>query len=124
MAQVDPDQIVGNKAPANPVKPIPRDFSSEFAAATETRRAILSTPIVSDPTNPFQNDHGSVPSDAVSSQAASMPVPQTPALLSIKSQTISIKEDGTATVDVILEVEGITGVTEYEVRIAKDARNL
>lgn len=45
----------------------------------------------------------------------------TPAIIQVKSQTVNILEDGTATIDVVLEVEDIQGVFEYDIRVAKDA---
>lgn len=46
--------------------------------------------------------------------------PNAPLIQSIKSQTVSFKPDGTATIDVVLVVEDIDNVVEYDIRIAKN----
>jgi hypothetical protein len=48
----------------------------------------------------------------------------TPAIIGIKSQTVNISDGGKATIDVVLNVQDIAGITEFDIRIAKDARNL
>ena len=50
--------------------------------------------------------------------------PQVPLIKSVKRQTINMTDDGTYTVDVVLEVSDITGVSEYDVRVARDNGNL
>lgn len=54
----------------------------------------------------------------------SVQLPATPAIISIKEQIVNIHEDGTASIDVILIVQDITNITEYDLRVAKDAGNL
>lgn len=51
-------------------------------------------------------------------------VPQTPVILSIKSQTIGFQPDGTSKVDVVLEIQDVDNAVEYEIRVAKNAGNL
>lgn len=50
--------------------------------------------------------------------------PATPAIKGIKSQTVVIAEDGKITIDVVLDVQDLPGITEYDIRVAKDAGNL
>jgi len=50
--------------------------------------------------------------------------PPTPAIKSVKSQIVNIADDGTVTVDLVLDVQDIPGITEYDIRVAKDAGNL
>lgn len=50
--------------------------------------------------------------------------PAVPHIISVKQQIVNIHDDGTSTIDVILNVEDVKGVTEYDIRVAKDAGNL
>jgi len=50
--------------------------------------------------------------------------PATPAIISVKSQTVNILDDGSATIDVVLVLEDIVGVSEYDIRVAKNAGSL
>lgn len=50
--------------------------------------------------------------------------PAVPHIISVKQQIVNMHEDGTATIDVILNVEDIKGVTEYDLRVAKNAGNI
>lgn len=50
--------------------------------------------------------------------------PPTPAIKGVKSQIVNIADDGTITIDVVLDVQDIPGITEYDIRVAKDAGNL
>lgn len=124
MAQVDADQIVDNKIPVSPVKPIPRDLGGDLAIAPGAPSRRRESPTPPDLSNPFTPNVGAMPGDAIEQPTPRPSVPTTPALIRIKSQTINMKDDGTATVDVVLEVEDIKGVTDYEVRISKDARTV
>lgn len=51
-----------------------------------------------------------------SGESDKLPTPQT---VTIISQTIRIAPDGSSLVDVVIEVEDIPGVTNYDVRITK-----
>lgn len=123
MNQVDLDQIIDVDAPENTVKPIPRDLGGSLLSLPMRRFGLGSSPV-------RQGDLGSgtdgstESGDIVDSPNQPPSLPATPALISIKSQTVKIKPDGTSTVDVVLEVEDIVGVTDYEVRIAKSAGNI
>lgn len=124
MQQVDLDQIVGNKIPSNPVKPMPRDLSGGVGTGSVNHGIITELSIPADLGNPFTSNDPTTQGDAVSHSIATQAPPSTPSLISVKSQTFRIKSDGTGTVDVVLQVEDIRGVTDYEVRISKDARNI
>lgn len=51
-------------------------------------------------------------------------LPATPAIKGVKSQIVNIADDGTVTIDIVLDVQDIPGITEYDIRVAKDAGNL
>jgi hypothetical protein len=50
--------------------------------------------------------------------------PTVPHIISVKEQIVNMHDDGTSTIDLVLNIEDIKGVTEYDIRIAKDAGNL
>lgn len=115
MKQINSDQIVDNRIPENTVKPIPRDLSD--VKSNESGKSGLG----------FINS-GSSPVDGHSPSTGTpanqnIP-PATPALIGVKSQNVKIKDDGTYTIDVVIEVEDITNVSDYEVRISKSAGSI
>jgi hypothetical protein len=69
---------------------------------------------------------GETSNEGISSPGDQHPpfVPATPLILSVKSQQVTFKPDGTATIDVILDVQDVPGVVEYDIRISKNAGNL
>lgn len=50
--------------------------------------------------------------------------PQTPYVKSIKSQSLNFQPDGTITIDVVLDVADVRGVSQYEVRVTKSTGSL
>jgi hypothetical protein len=52
------------------------------------------------------------------------PTPSTPAIISVKQEIVKFMPDGTAKVDLILEVQDIAKAVEYDIRVAKDAGTL
>lgn len=108
---VSPDKSFNNKRASLPrdLKTNPTDNSSSVV--------VISSPI--DPNiNPSQNVGLPVPS--INNNIP----PDTPTILSVVSQTVSHKPDGTSTIDVVLKVSDINGASEYDVRVAKSAGNL
>ena len=79
---------------------IGNESSGPTAVATPTQLSTESTLVLSDPT------------------------PAVPAILSVKEQIIKFMPDGSAKIDMVLEVQDIEGAVEYDIRIAKDAGNL
>lgn len=117
MKQINSDQIVDNGIPDNTVKPIPRDLSD--VKSTSSGKSGLG----------FINSGGDSniqtgPSPSSGTPANQITLPQTPSLIGVKSQNVKIKEDGTYAVDIVIEVEDIQGVSDYEVRIAKSAGSI
>jgi len=113
--QINSDQIVDNGIPENTVKPMPRDLSD--VKSNDSGKSGLG----------FINS-GSTPVDGHSpstgTPANQKIIPDTPALIGIKSQTVKIKDDGTYAIDVIIEVNDVANVSDYEVRISKGAGSI
>lgn len=103
MVQVKQSQIITEeyKNP-NPALPTPRDLAVN--ATTETVNDINSNSVV--PNN-----------DSVS-------VPQAPAILSVKEQIVNFNADGSAKIDLILEIQDVDSAVEYDIRVTKGAGNL
>lgn len=124
MEQIKSDQVVPAKVAENTVVSIPRDLGQIIGDKRKSlgfsdvqTRSDNTTPIGTTPDIPSSID----PIDIINQPTN---LPGTPQLKSIKSQTISINPDGTASVDIIIEVEDISNAIEYEVRITKGAGNL
>lgn len=132
MSQIKPTQLIAEKeVRPNPSTPFPSDL-------TPGQRGLRLDPVFTardsevDTTGDgdgFGGDEAVAPTTLdTSSQAVvleeSDPIPQTPRVIGVKEQIISFQPDGSAKIDVILEVEDIPGVTEYDIRVAKDSGNL
>ncbi len=104
MNQVRPSQIVQETASKiNPSVSLPRDLSYNFISPTaEINQSLL------------EGSNNSTTPDVIS-------VPETPAILGIKEQIVNFNPDGTATIDLILDVEDIDTAVEYDVRVTKNA---
>lgn len=111
MKQISSDQIIDNGIPNNTVKSIPRDLADIKLTGKSGLGLINSEDVV--------NIDSSVPHN--STNPIPVLLPETPQLIGIKSQSVKIKEDGTYAIDVIIEVEDIANISDYEVRISKSA---
>lgn len=122
MEQIRQDQVVPSKVPNNTVLPIPRDLGQVFGAGRTKKLGL----ILPDGTPNVDGSPGSIvqPGDSIENINKPSTIPGTPSLIAIKSQTINIKPDGTAVVDVILDIENIKNATDYEVRVSKGEGNL
>ncbi len=118
MKQINSDQIVDNGISENAVKPIPRDLADVASKGTGKSGLGFSNFAES------YNNGGFISEPNTGGNPVSMPLPDTPQLVGIKSQNVKIKEDGTYAVDVIIEVEDIRNVSDYEVRISKGAGSI
>jgi hypothetical protein len=124
MTQIKPIQIIpGKDNRTNPASSLPIDLNP-------AQRSVIINPIVTTD-NPVTDDLvGDVGAETVVNEStesvleASDPVPATPAIIGIKEQIISFQADGTAKIDVVLEVQDIDGAVEYDIRVAKYAGNL
>jgi len=122
MEQIKSDQIVPNKVADNTINSIPRDLGQ---AVGDRRKKPLGLIVADGPGGSTSNPDAISPvNDSVEVLNPASKLPATPQLIAIKSQTVNIKPDGTAAVDIIIEVEDVRNAVEYEVRITKGAGNL
>ncbi len=118
MKQINSDQIVDNGIPENTVKPIPRDLADVKTSLGKSGLGFTTN------TGTPSTEGGSLTSPGSPTDPISTPIPDTPALIGVKSQNVKIKDDGTYLVDVVIEVEDIRNVSDYEVRISKGAGSI
>lgn len=118
MSQIKPTQIIpGRENRTNPASGLPIDLDP-------AQRSILIQPIVTVDT-PDQNTGEQFALQTTESiLVESDPVPGTPAIISVKEQIVKFMPDGTAKIDVILEIQDISKAVEYDIRVAKDAGNV
>lgn len=126
MEQIRESQIIPTRVvQPNPYAAPPRDYRlhTDGADALAHVKPIIQETVVpgnsgnSGTITPPNINYGDVINDAAQR-------PAVPHIISIKQQVVNIHDDGTITIDVILNVEDIAGVTEYDIRVAKDAGNL
>lgn len=117
MKQINSDQIVDNGISDNTIKPIPRDLADVKSASGKSGLGFTSAG------TPSLEEGGSLPNPGNTAQA-SKPLPDTPSFIGVKSQSVKIKDDGTYAVDLIIEVEDVRNVSDYEVRISKSAGSI
>lgn len=117
MKQINSDQIVDNGISDNTIKPIPRDLADVKSSSGKSGLGFTSAG------TPSVEEGGSLPSSGNTAQA-SKPLPDTPSFIGVKSQSVKIKDDGTYAVDLIIEVEDVRNVSDYEVRISKSAGSI
>jgi hypothetical protein len=126
MEQIKANQIIpARELEQNPFVAPPRDFNLNTTAANGTaeQRSKLSIPTgvsgedISQGIDPGKIDYGNQLGDAAQ-------YPPVPHIKSIKEQIVNMHDDGSFTIDVVLNVEDIAGITEYDIRVAKDAGNL
>ncbi len=112
MTQIKENQIISSPTPErNPVVSPPRDLAftvkdgivDEQPSTSPSQSAVTGTETQQ---TVYENN------------IAAIKVPATPAILSVKSQAVNMQDDGTSMINVILVVEDIPGVTEYDIRIA------
>jgi len=121
MTQIKQNQIVPNQKQDvfYPNYSLPRDL-----VASDNR--IWSG---QDPNTAFSNLPGEVvegepPTSHQPQDGSTSVTPDAPLILSIKSQTVSFKPDGSIAIDVVLVVQDIPNVSEYDIRVAKNAGSL
>lgn len=127
MSQIKPTQIIpGRQVRPNPITGFPVDLSpaqrSLLAVQAEPANRDFGSEgqLVGPDTSGFTI--GTVGTESVLQQED--PTPSTPAILSVKEQIVKFMPDGTAKIDVILEVQDIAGAVEYDIRVAKNAGDL
>jgi hypothetical protein len=125
MEQIRATQIIPvRELSQNPYVAPPKDLelNTKEANGTAVPKASIEVPtntgVDHDPVlNPGGLNYGDSLNDAAQP-------PAVPHIINIKEQIINMHDDGTSTVDLVLNIEDIKGVTEYDIRIAKDAGNL
>lgn len=116
MKQINSDQIIDNGIPDNTVKPIPRDLGDvKTSSSGKSGLGFI---------NSGGNFVGGEPTPSAGTPTNQKSVPQTPSLIDIKSQSVRVKPDGTYAIDIVIEVEDIANVSDYEVRISKSAGSI
>lgn len=124
MTQIKPIQIIpGKENKVNPVSALPVDLNP-------IQRNLVLDPVftTNNPTPEPGVDPGDVEGFSNESTESvlqsSDPNPAVPAIISVREQIIKFQPDGTAKIDVILEVQDIAEAVEYDIRVAKDAGNI
>lgn len=125
MSQIKPTQIIPEKETRlNPYSSLPSDLASLRRGAP--RDVPLEETGTSDEVG---SDTGEGTEQSLGLQETTDlsivdPTPGTPAIIGVKEQVVSFSPDGTAKIDLILEIEDIEGAVEYDIRVAKNAGNL
>lgn len=125
MEQIRATQIIPvRELDQNPYVAPPKDLelNTKQANGTAVPKASIAVPETSgvdyDPVlNPGGLNYGDGLNDAAQP-------PAVPHIIGVKAQIVNMHDDGTSTIDLVLDIEDINGVTEYDIRIAKDAGNL
>jgi len=120
MEQIRESQIIPtSKVAPNPYVSPPRDYrlNTDSIDILDTLKPVIQETLVSDDTNTSGANYGDAVNDAAQ-------LPAVPHIISIKEQIVNVHDDGTTTIDVVLNVEDVKDVTEYDIRVAKDAGNL
>lgn len=115
MKQINSDQIITNVIPDNTLKAIPRDMADAKSVSSKSGLGLSNSA-----TQPVISDAPSVPETLANQKI----IPETPSLIGVKSQAVKIKDDGTYSIDIVIEVEDIPNVSDYEVRISKSAGSI
>ncbi len=109
MAQIKSNDIIQeeNKR-VNPINPLPRDLAqSGITDGNSPVPTIKTETKIEESTAPNQVDPARIP--------------EAPAVLSVKSQTVRFTSDGTSVIDLVLVVQDVADAVEYDVRVTKDA---
>jgi hypothetical protein len=125
MEQIRATQIIPvRELSQNPFVAPPKDLELN---TKESNGTVVPKASISVPTNtgidydPVLNPGGLSYGDGLNDAAQP---PAVPHIIGIKEQIVNMHDDGTSTIDLVLKIEDIPGVTEYDIRIAKDAGNL
>jgi hypothetical protein len=115
--QIKPNQVMNQpEKKQNPFSARPRDLQYQATLDTPLGQALIG--------DKSEIDIGALiggepNSSSVSDNDTILTPPPVPAILSIKSQTVVYGADGKATIDVVVEVQDVSGSSEYDVRVAK-----
>src|SRR5215217_4269248 len=113
MTQIKENQIISSPTPErNPVVSPPRDLAFTVVDNAKSSAQSVLSPSLQQATNT------EVQSTNYTGDIAAIQNPATPAILSVKSQIVNMQDDGTSTINVVLVVQDISGVIEYDIRVA------
>jgi hypothetical protein len=122
MEQIRATQIIPiRELSQNPYVAPPKDLelnTKEANGTTVSKTTIDAPSNIGTSVAPVLNPGGANYGDSLNDAAQ---LPAVPHIINIKQQIINMHDDGTSTIDLVLNIENITGVTEYDIRIAKDA---
>jgi len=125
MEQIRATQIIPvRELSQNPFVAPPKDLelNTKESNGTVVPKASISVPINTGiDYDPVLNPGGLSYGDGLNDAAQP---PAVPHIIGIKEQIVNMHDDGTSTIDLVLKIEDIPGVTEYDIRIAKDNGNL
>jgi hypothetical protein len=123
MAQIKPTQIIqGRSIKTNPNTAMPIDLNPNQRSLV-IENPVAQTNVIIDPnTGDVVDQNSATNTESILQQED--PTPSTPAILSIKQQIVKFMPDGTAKVDLILEIQDIPNAVEYDIRVAKNAGTL
>lgn len=121
MTQIKQNQIVpnSNKDVFFPNYSLPRDL-----VASDDRIWSGQDPNTTFSSLPGEVIEGEIPTSHQPQDGSTSITPDAPLILSVKSQTVSFKSDGSIAIDVVLEVQDIPNVSEYDIRVAKNAGSI
>lgn len=125
MTQIKQNQIIPTRVvQVNPSSAPPKDLILLTTENTDNPDSTNPAPQVVN-TSPLNDAIGVQTPTTLPDQIVTIPVPpQVPAIIGIKSQQVNQQDDGSSTIDIVLIVEDIPGITEYDIRLAKLSDNL
>lgn len=125
MSQIKPTQLIpGRESRVNPSSALPVDLDPVQRSLLLQAETTVSDPVAEQSQGDIPVESNFALQSTESMLAESDPTPGTPAILSVKEQIVKFMPDGTAKVDIILEIQDIDEAVEYDIRVAKDAGNL
>ena len=123
MSQIKPTQIIPERQiRSNPNIAMPVDLNPSQRNIIAEQPAVLGSVTIDPTTGEIINQGGSTGTESTLQQED--PTPSAPAIISVKQEIVKFMPDGTAKVDIILEIQDIDGAVEYDIRVAKDAGTL
>lgn len=123
MSQIKPTQIIqGRPVRTNPNSAMPVDLNPNQRSLVIEQPPTVGNLTIDASTGEIIDQNSVTGTESVLQQED--PTPSTPAIISVKQQIVKFMPDGTAKVDLILEVQDVVNAVEYDIRVAKDAGNV
>lgn len=125
MSQIKPTQIIpGRENKINPISALPVDLDPAQRGLALQPITTVENPVADQASIPVTSENVTALQSTESMLAESDPIPGTPAIISVKQQIVKFMPDGTAKIDLILEIQDIDRAVEYDIRVAKNAGNV